>query len=485
MSHGADRLTVLVAEDDREVRDCLAIMLRCQGYEVLTACDGEEAVQTFTSGCDISAVVLDMMMPNKDGLEALRDIRQVDAHVPIVTLSGLSTPLNIVNAIKSGATDFLAKPVNHEELGRVLRNALRAVPASPDRGTKAIPEAPALATRDMFFGHSAAMRALQSSLPAVAASNVPILIEGETGSGKEMLARQLHNLSPFAGKPFVKLNCAAVPSELMESELFGYERGAFTGAFQRKPGVFELADGGTLLLDEIGDMDIRLQAKLLQVLQDQEFRRLGGRDTIRVQVRILSATHCNLRDAVAEKTFREDLYYRLNVFTLTMPALRERQEDIVGITEFLIRKHSAAATAPVMLNERLKAALTGYRWPGNIRQLENTVRKLLVLRDPDAIAAEIETMESGLPQAAPVAMPPARALYVAPSQPASKSTSMLAEVARAKNAAETEVILAALNATHWNRKLAAARLQIDYKAFLYKMRKLSIEDQARVEPVSA
>jgi two-component system response regulator AtoC len=345
-----------------------------------------------------------------------------------------------------------------------------------------------LSSGDMFFGRSAVMTTLKSSLRTVAASNVPILIEGETGSGKEMLARQLHNLSPFAEKPFIKLNCAAVPSELMESELFGYERGAFTGAFQRKPGVFELADGGTLLLDEIGDMDIRLQAKLLQVLQDQEFRRLGGRDTIRVQVRVLSATHCNLLNAVAEKKFREDLYYRLNVFTLAMPALRERREDIVGITEFLMRKHAPAGAPPVLLTERLKDALTNFAWPGNIRQLENTVRKLLVLRDPQMIAAEIEAMDRGAKAARgnAVALPPARAIHATPTpQPEAKSTSMLAEVARAKNEAETEVILAALNATHWNRKLAAARLQIDYKAFLYKMRKLSIEDQATAEPVSA
>jgi two-component system, NtrC family, response regulator AtoC len=491
VNHGTDRKTVLVAEDDREVRECLAIMLRCQGYEVITACDGEEAVNYFTSGCDISAVVLDMMMPNKDGLAALREIRQVDADVPIITLSGLSTPLSIVNAIKSGATDFLSKPVNHEELGRVLRNAMRAVPADQSVSLRTTAEAPStaatrLASGDMFFGRSPAMMALRSSLPTVAASNVPILIEGETGSGKEMLARQIHNLSPFAGKPFVKLNCAAVPSELMESELFGYERGAFTGAFQRKPGVFELADGGTLLLDEIGDMDIRLQAKLLQVLQDQEFRRLGGRETIRVQVRVLSATHCNLRHAVAEKSFREDLYYRLNVFTLTMPALRERREDIVAITEFLMRKHAAPASTPLILTDRLKTVLSNYSWPGNIRQLENTVRKLVVLRDPELIAAEIEAMSgTGIQPVHAAAIPPARSLEIAPSQTPLNPTSMLAEVARAKNAAETEVILAALNATHWNRKLAAARLQIDYKAFLYKMRKLSIEDQARAEPVSA
>lgn len=487
INQSAIRKTILLAEDDRDVRDCLEMMLRCQGYDVVTACDGEEAVSYFTSGCDAAAIVLDIMMPNKDGLEALREIRQVDANIPIITLSGLSTPLNIVNAIKNGANDFLAKPVNHEDLGRVLKNALKnARSGATTPSDPAVPPSSSGAGSDMFFGRSPAMQALKSSLRTIAACNVPILIEGETGSGKEMLARQLHALSPAAGQPFIKLNCAAVPSELMESELFGYERGAFTGAFQRKPGVFELADGGTLLLDEIGDMDIRLQAKLLQVLQDQEFRRLGGRDTIRVKVRVLSATHCNLLNAVAEKSFREDLYYRLNVFTLTMPALRERKEDIVGITEFLMRKHSPQGVLPLPLPERLKAALLSFSWPGNIRQLENVVRKLLVLRDPNMIAAEIEALQRThgasrqITHAGPVALPSGLSV-----QPKAPSKSMLEQVARAKNEAEAEVIIAALNATHWNRKQAAARLQIDYKAFLYKMRKLSIEDQARAEPVSA
>ncbi len=477
---GTPRKTILVAEDDRVVRECIEMMLRCQGYQVLSACDGEEAVSYFTSGCEAAAIILDMMMPIKDGLEALREIRQLDPHIPIITLSGLSTPLNIVNAIKSGATDFLAKPINHEDLGRVLKNAIMAAEATGDPNLR-----PAALT-DMFFGKSPAMLALRTSLKTIATSNAPILIEGETGSGKEMLARQLHALSPGTSKPFIKLNCAAVPSELMESELFGYERGAFTGAFQRKLGVFELADGGTLLLDEIGDMDIRLQAKLLQVLQDQEFRRLGGRETIRVQVRVLSATHCNLLNAVSTKSFREDLYYRLNVFTLTMPALRERPEDIVGIAEFLLRKHAVPGTPPVHVTERLKDAMLRFSWPGNIRQLENIIRKFLVLRDPHIIASEIEAMHrgTGAPNPAtrtgPIAVPPAVV-----TQPEAKSKSMLEQVARAKEAAEAEVILAALHATHWNRKQAAARLQIDYKAFLYKMRKLSIEDQARVEPVSA
>jgi two-component system response regulator AtoC len=303
-------------------------------------------------------------------------------------------------------------------------------------------------------------------------SEAPVLIQGETGSGKEVLARELHAQSPRANKLFLKLNCAALPSELVESELFGYERGAFTGAFQKKAGMFEVADGGTLLLDEIGDMDVRLQAKLLQVLQDQEFQRIGGKATIKVDVRVMAATHCDLEKSITERTFREDLYYRLNVINVYLPALRERPEDIIPLAEFILEKHSPQNTTLAPITGKLKEAMMAYRWPGNVRELDNVVRRLLVLRDADLVARELMAKTSRkLLRQVPVAE------GHGDTQEAEASP-ILEQVIKAKQRAETEAILAALQSTRWNRKQAAALLEIDYKALLYKMKKLGLEDQS-------
>ena len=464
MNNGMTRRTILVGEDDAEVRDYLGVTLRCHGYDVHLAVDGEEVVNHLNAGRPAAAVLLDIMMPNKDGWETLRDIRKMGHDVPVIMLSGMSSPTNVVQAIKGGAIDFLAKPFNHEELGRAIEQAL----SSRRPESQPAPEPPRGLETGMFFGKNAAMNKLMSSMHKVAASDVPVLIQGETGTGKEVLARQLHALSPRAEKPFVKLNCAAVPSELIESELFGYERGAFTGAFHRKPGLFELADGGTMLLDEIGDMDIRLQAKLLQVLQDQEFRRVGGSDLVRVQVRVIAATHHDLLEAIRDRTFREDLYYRLNIFTMVLPSLRERKEDILSLAEFLIGRHSSPEVPPVPLTPGLQLAFLNFPWPGNVRQLENTVRKLMVLRDPHLIAAELEEMGEGADDAS--GSPEQSTATVRPS--------VLQEVSRVKEEAEAEAIIEALHRSRWNRKQAAALLNIDYKALLYKMKKLSIEERA-------
>jgi two-component system response regulator AtoC len=339
-------------------------------------------------------------------------------------------------------------------------------------------------------------------------SDAPLLLRGETGVGKEVLAREFHAVSPRAHHPFLKLNCAALPPDLVESELFGYERGAFSGAFQSTPGKFAMAAGGTVLLDEIGDMDLRLQAKLLQVVQDKEFIRLGSKQTTQVDVRVMAATHRDLERAIAEGTFREDLFYRLNIIDIYVPPLRERRGEILGLAAFFLRKHSGNQEPPE-IPPLLEDALLEHDWPGNVRELENVMRKLLVLRNAECLA---EDLRSRSRRKSPVMFPPgvvavpheipkALGIAVASDQvlhgsgsaagsPAgrwngsgaggaeTRAKSPLARVHDARNAAEAEAIVTALSSTHWNRKRAAAVLQIEYKALLYKMKKLGIGTKA-------
>ena len=458
----ASRQTILIGEDESEVRGFLEMTLRCQGYQIELAENGEEVLAHLRGRRDINAVLLDIMMPSKDGIETLREIRTFDVDLPVVMLSGLATPMKIVEAMKFGATDFLAKPVTHDHLRHTLRKALDGKTNGSGRPIASPAHKPA----GMVYGSHTEMREIQKVIRKIASSDCPVIIQGETGSGKEMLAREVHDQSPRCAKPFLKLNCAAVPSDLMESELFGYERGAFTGAYQRKAGIFELADGGTLLLDEIGDMDLRLQAKLLQVLQDHEFRRLGGRETVHVEVRILAATHRNLEQAIADNAFREDLFYRLNVFSFHLPPLRHRAEDISDIAAFLLQKYISPDRAPQLLTTRLLSSFQDYDWPGNVRELENVIRRLVVLGEPEMIVAELTRnklrrgIASGVEEPAPAST--------------AQSPLILEHVRQHNDKNETAAILAALESTRWNRKQAAALLEIDYKALLYRMKKLAI-----------
>ena len=469
--------TIIVGDDDSEMRRFLEVTLRYQGYEVQLAEDGDEVLDHLQSNPQVSAVLLDIFMEGKNGLETLREIRMSDQKLPVIMLSGASAPENVVEAMKAGATDFLAKPLGHEELRSVIEKALAAGPAIAVPEKKSARERTRSTSATPAWGQwSAKMRELHALAAALGPSETPALIQGETGAGKEVLARYLHALSRRAHKPFLKLNCAALPSELVESELFGYERGAFTGAFQRKPGMFEIADGGTLLLDEIGDMDFKLQAKLLQVLQDHEFQRLGGKETVRVDVRVIAATHNDLEKSIASGKFRQDLYYRLNVVTLYVPPLRERKEDILPLVKILMEKHAPEMAENFELSAGLQQAFWQHDWPGNVRELENVVRKLSILGDQDLIAADLKA------QAARKTLSSTPMLDVASTQNVEISAPILEQVTRAKQQAETEAILAVLASTQWNRKRAAALLKIDYKALLYKMKKLGIEDKVAVLP---
>jgi len=477
--------TILLGEDELEVRSYLEMALRCHGYSIESAQDGEEVLNCLERDRGkISLILLDIMMPRKDGLETLRDIRRFNRDLPIIMLSGASSPLKVVEAMKSGATDFVPKPVSHEDLRDAIEKALGLNVPMNGHGSAVVNHQPAAATSNGFSG-AVRVKAIEALLRQIGPSEVPVLIQGETGVGKEVIARQLCAQSPRADEIFLKLNCAALPSELVESELFGYERGAFTGAFQKKPGMFEMADGGTLLLDEIGDMDFKLQAKLLQVLQDQEFQRLGGKDRIHVDVRVIAATHCDLEKAMAEGRFREDLYYRLNVVTIRVPPLRERPDEILPLAEFLLKKHTRPGMAPLPITPALHQGLVAHSWPGNIRELENVMRKYLVIRDAEMVVEDlrVRTLRRAGGSMPEIPMKAAAASAGASASagldtdiPVGVQTPILRQVTKAKEQAETEAILTALNSTRWNRKQAAQILNIDYKALLYKMKKLSIEN---------
>ena len=322
---------------------------------------------------------------------------------------------------------------------------------------------------------------LELFLSRIGASDVPVLIQGETGVGKEVLARKLHAQSRRRTGPFLKLNCAALPSELVESELFGYERGAFTGAFNSTPGKFEMAEKGTILLDEIGDMDLRLQAKLLQVVQDHEFYRLGAREPSRVDVRIIAATHRNLEQDVADGKFREDLFYRLNIIDIQIPPLRERRDEIIPLAEFFAQFHANADTPALAFPESVRQALLEHHWPGNIRELENLVRKYLVLRNPSLLEEDLMNRTARLRRASirPAGETTPSSETVAPvSATGMPPASDLSRLQNAHRSAEALAIISALDATRWNRKQAAALLKIEYKALLYRMKKLGIGSEA-------
>ena len=516
---------ILVAEDEADIRNYLKLALSCFGFTVDFAQNGEEVLSLVTQK-SYSLLLLDIFMPFRDGLEVLSEIRKLRLDVPVIMMSVAATPTNVVAAMSRGANDFLAKPIGHDELRQSIEKVL---------GISAMPKVSSASDAVVIPGGEGYLacsgtwsQKIAMLIERVGSSDVPVLLQGETGVGKEVIARQLHARSRRAGRPFLKLNCAALPSELVESELFGYEKGAFTGAFKSTPGKFEMANGGTILLDEIGDMDFKLQAKLLQVIQDREFLRLGAKDTSRVDVRIMAATHCDFDKAIEEGRFREDLYYRLNIIDIHIPPLRERRDEILPLAEFFIAKYATPESPALEIGPALRQVLLEHTWPGNVRELENVMQKYLVLRNPTLLADEIRRrVRKGRPatimQSSTVRMISESANWVgnsdAPStsealegpdgnaaQPldritefqasmppsvakpapyviggrngcSSEKASILSKVQDAHRAAEAEAILNALNSCLWNRKQAAVLLNIDYKALLYKMKKLGIGER--------
>jgi two-component system, NtrC family, response regulator AtoC len=470
--------TILVADDDFDARNYFETLLKLQGYEVVLAASGEEALHYLAAQqCPASLVLLDVMMPGKDGVETFQEIRVQYRDLPVVLVSSAPSWPYIMEAINNDSLDgtpaqFLEKPVVPEELLTTIEDLLQLNTMTPAPVLAPAIVSPSVPSRQPTV-RNARMMEIEGLLQQVGLSDVPVLLQGETGVGKEVLARQLHAHSTRAQNRFLKLNCAALPPDLVESELFGYERGAFTGAFRDRPGKFEMARGGTILLDEIGDMDFRLQAKLLQVLQDSEFQRLGSSETIHVDVRVMAATHRDLKKAIRDGSFREDLYYRLNVINIHVPPIRERKEEIAWLADYFIRKHATSQMPPLVIPSALHEAMMAYNWPGNVREIENMMRKLLVLRQPKFILDELRSLASTQDEFE-TRTPPR-------SDNASKM-SVLQRVEQSKRNEETEAILAALATAHWNRKHAATLLNLDYKAFLYKMKKLDIESKPTALP---
>src|SRR5437899_8137540 len=369
---------ILVVDDEEKLRRVIELHLLSAGFDVDKARSAEEAL-TLVERADM--VITDLRLPSMDGLQLLTLIRRQNAQAPVVVMTAFGTVENAVEAMKSGATDFLLKPFSLDHLTAVVQKALE-VRALRDENRQLKEELGRRYEFDNITGRSAVMQEIFSTITRVAPSRATVLLAGESGVGKDLIARAIHFHSPRKDRPFVKINCTALPENLMESELFGYEKGAFTGANISKPGKFELADTGTVMLDEIGDVPASVQVKLLRILQEREFERLGSNKTMQTDVRVVAATNVDLRAALEQGTFREDLYYRLNVVPIDIPPLRERKEDIPYLVEHFAKKFGGEISVSAL--ERLMS----YHWPGNVRELENVVERSILLARGPRVEAE-------------------------------------------------------------------------------------------------
>jgi two-component system response regulator AtoC len=462
---------VLAVDDAEGIRTYLKNLLSLKGYDVLLAETGSRALELLQQGAQPEVVILDVMMPGMDGIETLRRIRELRPEVPVIMLSVVGKAQTIVEAMNLGAADYLNKPFEEEELEIAIQRVLETENLKAEREELRerlrVHEEKEL---EGFLWASAPLVRIREILAQVADADVTVLIHGESGVGKEVIARTLHELSNRRDAAFVKVNCAALPEDLLESELFGYEKGAFTGAHGRKAGKFEIADRGTIFLDEIGEMSPPLQAKLLQVLQDGEFSRLGGQTDVRVDVRVVAATNRNLEEMVQSGRFREDLFYRLNVVNVWVPPLRERRDEIPVLAEHFLRRYSrkyAREYRPI--SERLMRGFLEYAWPGNVRELENVVKRIVVLQSEDTIAEEI--FGARRPAESPTA---AAARVVSEVNLDSEHISLREVGRRAAREAEREALRRVLYQTNWNRKKAARILEVSYKTLLQKIKECGL-----------
>ena len=447
---------IYVVDDDASVREALSSLIRSVGLRVEAFASAQEFLAHPQADAP-SCLVLDVQLPGLSGLDLQQELAKADIQIPIVFLTGHGDIPTSVRAIKAGALEFLTKPFNDEDLLDAIQQGIarnqRAPKQKEDLGTHKFGD---------IVGKSAALRKVLNQVEVVAPTDSTVLLLGETGTGKEVIARAILNVSSRSNRPFVKLNCAAIPSGLLESELFGHEKGAFTGAVSQKIGRFELANGGTLFLDEVGDIPLELQPKLLRVLQEQEFERLGNSRTVRVDVRLIAATNRDLEEMVAEKQFREDLYFRLNVFPIRIPPLRERSEDISLLVQYYVDKYSQRMNKQIdVVPEETMAALCRYSWPGNIRELQNLIERAVIMTPGNVLQIQVSDLQ--------------------------ESNRILSSMAGTLEDVERQRILQALReagAVIGGPHGAAVRLGLKRTTLLSKMQKLGIARNTNYSPLT-
>lgn len=460
---------ILICDDERSICEMLDITLRREGYKVETVTSGEAAKRKIESAL-YDVIVTDIRMPNINGIEVLRHAHKLSPETAVILITAVDDYEAAVEAVKAGgASDYIRKsPGLVDEIKLGIRKALERVNLS--RQNFALKrDAATRNSLDNIIGASPAMEKLKQTIRTVASTQSTVLIYGESGTGKELVARAVHTCSPRAAEPFVSINCGAFPETLLESELFGYVKGAFTGANQNKRGLFEVADGGTIFLDEIGEMTLTMQVKLLRVLQERCIRPVGGTDEIAIDVRVIAATNRNLEKQVAENTFREDLYYRLNVIPVTVPPLRERREDVPLLVNHFLKKYVPAAGKNIArVTAASLSALASYDWPGNVRQLENTIERAVALETSEELHVEL-----------PVERPRARAaaagvgadgLSVTPGSVLPEGMDMEKYVAEI----ERSLLKSALAQSNGVQARAADVLKISYRSFRHLMKKYDL-----------
>jgi DNA-binding NtrC family response regulator len=457
------RFPVLLVEDKDSLRAMLRHALEAQDHLVLEARDEPEALQQLRQSRP-AVVLTDLKLPNGDGFGVLRAAKDLDPELPVVVMTAYGSIQDAVTAMKEGAMDFLAKPVDPDHLLLMVERAI----AQRRMATEYMLLKEELAERrgaPRIIGEDAQLRQVSQQLHRAAATDATVLLEGESGTGKELFARALHALSPRADGPFVAINCAAIPENLLETELFGHEKGAFTGATARKPGRFELGHRGTLFLDEIGDLPLALQAKILRALEEKQFERVGGTQSLHVDVRVVAATNRNLKARVAERQFREDLYFRLSVFPIQIPPLRERGDDVLILARHFVDKFCRDLNKSVTLAQGAFDALRAYAWPGNVRELQNCIERAVILCDGDTVHARHLNLSFEQP-AGPV---------VSPWEQIDLSGTLGDALRRVGAEVERRKIEQAIREAGGNRQRAADVLQINYKTLMARAKELGIE----------